>query len=209
MERMTFRARPTGMTNQGRVRGLATAGLLCAGLLCAALAGCGTAVVSATAASTPRTPEAGAAQTPGAGAPLAAAAAEVGCASVNQATSVTVARSVVAVEGINPGALRVTQRTATKVRALFGDFCAVLAHAGTPHREFECAAGFGNSYAGTFYDGQRVLATFGYSLRGCPRLSLTVSGKTRVTLVVGNVASAAPHLKADLAAVLGVPVSHL
>jgi hypothetical protein len=33
MERMTLWARPTGMSTQGRIRGLAAAGLLCAGLV--------------------------------------------------------------------------------------------------------------------------------------------------------------------------------
>jgi hypothetical protein len=201
MERTTFWARPTGMTTQGRNRRLTAAGLLCAGLLCAGLTGCGTAVASPS-------PATNTSHALGAAAPLAATA-EVGCASVNQATSVTVARSVVAVEAVNPGRLRVTQRHATKVRALFGDFCAVIAHAGKPQRGFQCVAGFGNSYAGTFYDGQRVLATFDYSLRGCPRLSLTVSGQTRATTLIGKPAAAAPHLEADLAAVLGVPVSHV
>jgi hypothetical protein len=184
------------MTHHGLIRGLAAAGLLCA-----ALAGCGTAVASATAAGTPHSP--------GAGAPLAAAAAEVGCASVSQATSVTVARSAVVTEAVHVGRLRVTQHNATEVRALFGDLCAVIAHAGRPQPGFLCAAGFGNSYAGTFYDGQRILATFSYSLRGCPRLSLTASGQTRATYVLGKPATAAPHLRADLAAVLGVPVSRV
>lgn len=193
---MTFRARPKGMTNHGLIRGLAAAGLLCA-----ALAGCGTAVASATSATTQHAP--------GAGVPLAAAAAEAGCASVSQVTSVTVARSAVVTEAVHVGRLRVTQHNATEVRILFGDFCAVIAHAGRPQPGFLCAAGFGNSYAGTFYDGQRILATFSYSLRGCPRLSLTASGQTRATYVLGKPAAAAPHLRADPAAVLGVPVSQV
>jgi hypothetical protein len=201
MERMTSRARPTGMTEPDRIRGLAAAGLLCAGLLCTGLAGCGTAVASTSPATTPHTP--------GAGAPVAAAAAQVGCASVNQATSVTIARSLVDSQAVHPGRLRVTQHGTTKVRALFGDFCAVIAHAGRPERGFLCAAGFGNSYAGTFYDGKQTLATFTYALRGCPQLRLTVSGMTRATFVLGKPALAAPHLKADLAAVLGVPVSQV
>ncbi len=202
MERTTSRAHPTDMTKPDRIRGLAAAGLLCAGLLCAGLAGCGTAVASTLPATTPHTP--------GAGAPLAAAAAaQVGCASVNQATSVTITRSLVASQAVHPGLLRVTQRSTTKVRALFGDFCAVIAHAGRPQRGFLCAAGFGNSYAGTFYDGKQTLATFTYTLRGCPQLRLTASGMTRATFVLGKPALAAPHLKADLAAVLGVPVSQV
>jgi len=36
-------------------------------------------------------------------------------------------------------------------------------------------------------------------------VSLTAAGKTRATILLGQAAAAAPHLKADLAAVLGVP----
>lgn len=190
MQRMTSWARPSGIINHRRLRGL-----VAAVLLCAALAGCGTA-----AAATPPAPGAG-------GAPLAAASA-VGCASVNQATSATVTRYVTT-EPVNGGKRTYTQRHATKVRALFRDFCAALAHAGLPQPGLQCAFGFGNSYRGTFYDGKRILATFSYTLRGCPRLALTAAGKTRVAIVIGRVAAAAPHLKAHLAAVLGVPVSQV
>ena len=201
MERTTFWARPTGMTTQGRNRRLTAAGLLCTGLLCAGLTGCGTAVASPS-------PATNTSHALGAAAPLAATA-EVGCASVNQATSVAVTRAAVVTEAVHAGKVRVTQRSATKVRALFRDFCDALAHAGRPVPADLCAFRFGNSYAGTFYDGQRVLATFDYSLRGCPRLSLTVSGQTRATTLIGKPAAAAPHLEADLAAVLGVPVSRV
>jgi len=197
MERMTLWARPTGMTISCRIRGLAAAGLLCAGL-----AGCGTAVASVAPATTTS-------HGSGAGAPLAAAATQVGCASVDQATSVTVTRAAMVTEAVHAGKVKVTQRSATKVRALFRDFCAALAHAGRPVPADLCAFRLGNSYTGTFYDGQQVLATFGYSLRGCPRLSLTVSGHTRATILLGPTAAAAPHLEADLAAVLGVPVSRV
>ena len=190
MERMTSWARPTGMMNHHRIRGLAAAGLLCA-----ALAGCGTAA----AATAPPAPAAG-------GARLAAtAASEVGCASVKQATSVTVVRHLIVAEPFRA----VTQRHATLVRALFRDFCAALARAGTPRPAYDCATEGGILYAGAFYDGHRVLATFFYNLSGCPRLSLTASGKTRATVLLGPAAAAAPHLKADLAAVLGVPESQV
>jgi hypothetical protein len=189
MEPITSWARPTGMTKLGQIRGLATAGLLCA-----ALAGCGTAMASATPATTPHAQEAGAS--------LAAARAQVGCASANEATSATV-------DAVSPGTLRVTQGNAAKVRALFGDFCAALAHAGRPIPGLTCAFRFGNSFTGTFYDGQQILATFRYGLRGCPELSLTASGHTQVTALIGRPALAAPHLRADLAAVLGMPVSQV
>ncbi|MGH3255934.1 MAG: hypothetical protein ACRDOU_11200 [Streptosporangiaceae bacterium] len=191
---MTLRARPRGTIDHRGIRGLAAAGLLCA-----ALAGCG----AAAAATIPPASAAG-------GAPLAAGAGlKTGCASVKEATSVTIERTVLAVEPINGGSRTHTQRRATLVRAVFGDFCAVLAHAGTSQPTALCAAKYGTSYAGTFYDGQRTLATFIYSLRGCPRLSLTASGTTRGALVIGKAAAAAPHLKADLAAVLGAPQSQV
>lgn len=180
------------MINHRRIRGLAAAGLLCA-----ALAGCGT----VSAATSPPAPGAGGAQL--------AAAPEVGCASVNQGTSATITRHLVVTEPVNGGTRTYTQRNAAKVRALFRDFCAALAHTGLPQPGFDCAARFGNSYAGTFYDGKRVLATFIDSLRGCPRLTLTAADKTRATFVIGKPAAAAPHLTADLAAVLGVPVSQV
>jgi hypothetical protein len=180
------------MINHRRIRGLAAAGLLCA-----VLAGCGAA---AAATSTPAPGAVGAALT---------AAPEVGCASVNQATSATVTRYLVVTEPVNRGTRTYTQGKTTKVRALFRDFCAALAPSGIPQPGFGCAARFGNSYRGTFYDGKRILATFSYSLRGCPRLTLTAAGKTRATFVIGKAAAAAPHLKADLAAVLGVPVSRV
>lgn len=195
MERMTSWLRPREMTNKSRIRGLAAAGLLCA-----ALAGCGTAVASTTAASAPHAPGADGAQL---------AAAEVGCASVHQATSVTVKRLVIAAElPINGGARTYTQRHATLVRALFGDFCAAITHADV-HQVIRCPVDFGVSYVGTFYDGQQVLATFTYSASGCPRVALTVAGKTRGALLIGKAAAAAPHLKADFAAVLGLPESRV
>jgi hypothetical protein len=200
-EPITSWSRPREMTNQSRIRGLATAGLLCA-----ALAGCGTAVATSAPASTApaTTPPA-----PGAaGAPLAAASV-AGCADVNQATSVTVVRHVLVVEPVTGGPRTYTQRRATLVRALFGDFCVALAHAVSLHPAIECPANFGTSYTGTFYDGQRVLATFIYVPTGCQELRLTASGQSRGTLLIGTAAAAAPHLKADLAAVLGLSESQV
>jgi hypothetical protein len=194
MERMTSWARPTGMTNHGRIRGL-----VAAGLLCAALAGCGAAAASTTSATAPAV--GGARQTP---------FPESGCASANQATSASVERHLQAVGPLSVGTRTVTQHNTTKVRALFRDFCAALATAGLPHPGFDCAAReFGSTYTGTFYDGQRVLATFIYSLRGCPQISLTALGHTRATFVLGKAAAAAPHLKSDFAAVLGLPESQV
>ncbi len=194
MERMASWARPTGMMENRRIRGLAAAGLLCAGL-----AGCGTTVASAAPSTTPHSSGTGQAV-------LAVATRVAGCASVNQATSATVKRLAAA----RGGPRTYTQRDATLVRTLFGDFCAALARAGLPEPAFQCiAAEHGNSYTGTFYDGRRTLATFSYRGSGCPQISLTALGQTRTSLLLAKVAAAAPHLKADLAAVLGVPESHV
>jgi hypothetical protein len=177
-----------------RIRGLAAAGLLCA-----ALAACGTAAAAATPAAP--APRAG-------GAPLAAAAVP-GCASVNQATSVTVVRHLLLKEPVSSGPRTYIQRHAALVRALFGDFCAAIAHAVTLQPAIMCPANFGTSYTGTFYAGERVLATFIYVPTGCQHLTLTATGRTRGTWLIGAAAAAAPHLRADLAAVLGVPKSQV
>ena len=192
MQPMTSRARPLGTINRRGIRGL-----VAAGLLCAALAGGG---VAAAAAATPSGSGTGRA-------PLAAGAAqETGCASVNQATSAVVTRYLVVPVPVNGGTRTYTQHHANLVRALFGSFCAALADGGRPQPAALCAARKGgSSFSGTFYGGRRVLATFTYSQRTCPLLILTASGTTRATLVIGKAAAAAPHLKADLAAVLGVP----
>ena len=209
MERNSSWTRPRTMINQSRIRGLGAAGLLCAGLLSTGLAGCGTTV--ATSLPPLPTSPATSATAPGAGGTALAGAAtpQVGCASVNQATSVTVARHLLVREPVNGGTRTYAQRQATAVRALFGDFCAALAHADVPQAPIDCPADFGTSYAGTFYDGQRTLATFVYNVGGCPRLQLTASGRTRGTLLLGTAAAAAPHLKADMAAVLGLSVSQV
>jgi hypothetical protein len=205
MERATTLARPRVMINSRRTHGLGAAGLLCAGLLCTGLAGCGT----ATASSSPATEGAPSTRAPASGAGGAALATaatpQTGCASVNQATWAIVMRHVLVREPVNGGTKTYTQRHATKVRALFGDFCAALAHADVPQEPIDCPADFGTLYTGTFYDGQRTLATFTYNVGGCPRLQLTASGRTRGTLLLGKAAAAAPHLKADLAAVVGLP----
>src|SRR5215472_18043484 len=130
MQRMTSWARLRDMISHRRIRGLAAAGLLCA-----ALAGWGAAAEAATSLPAPG------------GAALATAHA-VGCASVNQATSATVTRYVTT-EPVNGGKRTYTQRHAAKVRALFRDFCAALAHAGRPEPGLQCAFEFGNSYRGT------------------------------------------------------------
>lgn len=179
---------------QRQVRGLAVSGLLCA-----ALGGCGSAVASSQAASPPASAaQAGTAQ-------AGAGAAQVGCASVNQATTVTVRRVLRLVEPVANGSLGITEHKPALVRTLFGDFCRAVTHPAIPKAPMLCPADFGTEYAGTFYDGNRVLATFTYAASGCQRVSITAAGKTRTTMVVGAAAAAAPHLQADLAAVLGLP----
>ncbi len=202
MERITSWLRPRGMTNQGRIRGLAAAGLLCA-----ALAGCGTVAASTPASTSPTTTP----PAPGAGGtPMAkAAVAETGCAGAGQATSVIVVRHLLVPEPVNGGGHLYVQRHARLVRALFGDFCAAVAHPDIPQTPLHCPAAFGTDYTGTFYDGQRVLATFVYLPTGCERVDLSVAGKTRGTFMIGTAAAAAPHLKADFAAVLGLPESQV
>jgi hypothetical protein len=124
---------------------------------------------------------------------------------VNQATSVTVHRVMHLVEPTRAGALSKTQHNATLVRALFGELCAAVSHPSTAKGTVRCPADFGISYLGTFYDGSRTLAKFIYGASGCQIVSLTAGGKTKSTMVLGAAAAAAPKLRADMAAVLGVP----
>jgi len=132
-------------------------------------------------------------------------AAATGCASVNQATSVTVHRIIHLVEPTRAGALSKTQHNATLVRALFAQFCAAVGHASVATGTVHCPADFGISYTGTFYDGSRTLATFIYGATGCQIVSITADGKTRTAMVLGAAAAAAPKLRDDMAAVLEVP----
>src|SRR3984893_13509427 len=152
-------------------------GTVLAVLLCSALAGCGSVTASAPA---------------GAGGTSSGAAA-TGCASVNQATSVTVHRILHLVEPTRGNALAKTQHDVTLVRALFGQFCAALSHPSSAKGMVRCPADFGISYLGTFYDGQRTLAKFVYGVTGCQVVSLTTGGKTKSTMVLGAAAAAAPE----------------
>jgi len=133
--------------------------------------------------------------------------ATVGCASVNQATMVTVRRTTHPVEPIRASTIVTTQRNPALVRALFGDFCKIVAHPYVPKTPVNCPAAFGIDYTGTFYDGHRELATFVYGASGCQTVHVTAAGTTSYSLVMGPAANAAPHLGADLAAVVGVPRS--
>ena len=124
---------------------------------------------------------------------------------MNQATSVTVHRILHLVEPTRTAALAKTQHNVTLVRALFGQFCAALRHPSSAKGIVRCPADFGISYLGTFYDGHRTLAKFIYGVTGCQTVSLTTGGTTKSTMVLGAAAAAAPKLRADMAAVLGVP----
>jgi hypothetical protein len=203
MERMVRGRRQSGMMSPRQVRGT-----VCAVLLCSALAGCGSVVASAPAGaggtSSAAATSTASASSSASSAP-AAAAAPAGCAGVNQATSVTVHRVIHLVEPTRAGALTKTQHDAALVRALFGQFCAAVSHPATKSAVVHCPADFGISYTGTFYDGSQPLAKFIYGASGCQSVSLTAGGKTRTTIVVGPASAAAPKLRADMAAVLGVP----
>jgi len=210
MELTTRGMRQSTMMSPRQVRGT-----VLAVLLCSALAGCGSVTASAPAgagaassasATSAAQAASSAAASPGAASSAAApAAAATGCASVNQATSVTVHRILHLVEPTRAAALAKTQRNVTLVRALFGQFCAALSHPSSAKGMVRCPADFGISYLGTFYDGQRTLARFVYGVTGCQAVSLTTDGKTTSTMVLGAAATAAPKLRAAMAAVLGVP----
>ena len=193
MERMTQWVRPTRMMDLRPLRGLlGLAGLLGSGLLVTALTGCGSVVASSA---------------DGAGAAPAATttAPQVGCASVNQATAVSIRRLMhLAVPvGTNPEGSTLYHQPA-KVQAFFGQLCAAVTHP-APSQLIHCPADIGTAYAGTFYDGSRVLATFTFAASGCERVSVTATGKTLATMVYGRAAAAAPHLTSDLVAIVGGP----
>jgi len=135
----------------------------------------------------------------------AAVAAAAGCSDVSQATSVSVHRVLHLVEPTRLGTLSKTQHDTTLVRALYSQLCAAITHPAKIKGTLRCPANLGISYVGTFYDGSRPLATFVYGASGCQTASLSASGKTKTTLMVGSAAAAAPKLQADLAKVLGLP----
>jgi hypothetical protein len=134
----------------------------------------------------------------------AAVADAAGCADVTQATSVAVHRVLHLVEPTKQGSLARTQRDATLVRALYSQLCAAITHPAKLKGTVRCPANLGISYAGTFYDGSRALATFVYAASGCQTASLTAAGQTKITMMVGSASAAAPKLRTDLAKVLGV-----
>jgi hypothetical protein len=194
MERMARRVRRIRMMDQRPLRGRAGfLGILGAGLLFAAVSGCGSVVAS--------DPASG----PTAAAATTTAAPEVGCASVNQATAVSIRRllRLMAPVDTKPQASS-TYRQAAQVRALFGQLCAAVTHP-APNRLMHCPLDLGTEFLGTFYDGSRVLATFTYAASGCERVSVTAAGKTLGTMVYGRAAAATPHLATDLDVIVGAP----
>jgi hypothetical protein len=196
MERMTRRLRQNGMMSQRQVRGI-----VIAGLLSAAVAGCAS-------ASTPTVATGQAVVNPPASSAPAANA--VGCASVSQATSVIVSRTMNLVEPDRMGKYSMTQRKPALVRALFSDFCKLVAHPYQSTHPVNCPASFGIDYTGTFYAGHRELATFVYAASGCQSVQILAGGKREFTMVTGSAAAAAlPRLQTDMAAVLGLPKSQL
>jgi len=194
---MARRVRQTLMTDSRARRGharlpgvLGLVGVLGAGLACAALAGCGSVVASAGAAAAP--------------AAAATATPAVGCASVNQATAVSIRREMRLMAPVGTNPISATYHQTAQVRALFGQLCAAVTHP-APTQMLHCPADIGTDFIGTFYDGSRVLATFTYAASGCERVSVTAAGKTLATMVYGRAAAAAPQLATDLAAIVGAP----
>jgi hypothetical protein len=211
MERMACRVRQTRMMDQRPLRRragfLPILGILGTGLLFAAVSGCGSVVASDSASAPASAPASASASGSAAAAAAAAVAAPaVGCASVNQATSVTIRHLPHLMTPVNTKEKlpSITSRHAAQVRALFGQMCAAVTHPAAPG-VMHCPADIGTEYLGTFYDGSRVLATFVYAASGCERLSVTAAGRTLSTTVDGRAAAAAPHLLTDLVAIVGAP----
>ena len=168
-------------------------GLLGAAVLVAVLAGC------ASATSAP----AGTAA-PAAAAGAGAAAPKVGCAGVTQATVVTIRQTTQITKPVISRPVGTTYRQPGRVQALFGQLCAAVTHP-VATTLMHCPADIGTSYLGTFYDGSRTLGTFIYATTGCQRVSVSAAGTTLSTMVYGRAAAAAPHLSADLYALVGTP----
>jgi hypothetical protein len=191
------------MMHQRHFRGLAAAGMLTGAL---AVAGCGTAVAGAGSGLA----DSGASGTAGATGSTAAGSTgstATGCASVGQATKVTVIRAMHLIEPTRVGSLERTQTNAADVRALFQDFCNVVTHPDRSTAPISCPDEIGLAYGGTFYDASRVLASYTYKASGCQVVTVTADGKSQTAVVFGTAAQAAPNLETDLAKVLGLPKS--
>ena len=199
--------RQSRMTDQRPLRdGHGIPGLLGAAVLVAALAGCASATSApgSSPAATAAAPATSAAAASAAAAGAGAAAAEAGCAGVTQATAVTIRQTTQITKPVISRPVGTTYRQPGRVQALFGQLCAAVTHP-VATTLMHCPADIGTSYLGTFYGGSRTLGTFTYAVTGCQRVSLTAAGTTLSTMVYGRAAAAAPHLSADLAALVGTP----
>jgi hypothetical protein len=127
---------------------------------------------------------------------------QAGCASVAQATAVTIRQTSRISKPLPKLSAGTTYRQPAQVRALFGQLCAAVTHPAATML-MHCPNDNGTSYLGTFFDGTRSLGTFTYAATGCERVSITAAGKTMATMVYGRAAAAAPHLLADLDVLIG------
>jgi hypothetical protein len=193
MELTIGRLRPIAMTHSRKARNMR--GLITAGMLTAALAGCGTYV-------------AGASQSSDSGsAGAASSTTATGCASVNDATKVTVIRAMHLVEPARAAALEVTQTKPAVVRALFHDLCQVVSHKDTSGAVHSCPMDIGLSYGGAFYDGSRELASYTFAASGCEVVTVTPASKgakPESAIVMGSAAAAAPQLHSDMDKAVGL-----
>jgi hypothetical protein len=198
MELTTDHMRPIRMMYSRAVRGL-----IAAAALTAALAGCGTTVASSGTDS--RTSQTTSPMTSSSAITTSTTAGA--CASAAEATKVTVLRAMHLVEPTRIGSLEVTQTNPRIVRALFADFCQVIAHKDNPVGAVSCPNDIGLSYGGTFYDGSRPLANYTYAASGCEVVTVTgasKSARSESSMVFGKAADAAPTLHADMARALGM-----
>jgi len=200
MELRTGHTRPIRMMYSRAIRGL-----IAAAALAAILAGCGTTVVSSgTNAGTGARPGSGSGA--GSAASTTSTTAAAGCANVNAATKLTAVRAMHLVEPARFTSMLVTQTNPGIVRALFRDFCQVIAHRGASS-PVTCPMAIGLSYGGMFYAGARPLARYTYAASGCEIVTLTPAGtgaRSQSAMVMGAAAAAAPNLHADMARALGM-----
>jgi hypothetical protein len=202
MELTTRHLRPIRMTHSRKVRGgCITAAATLAAAVAVAVAGCGTYTAAGAGSG------ASSASSSGSGASTTSTKSAAGCASVNEATKVTVLRAMHLVEPTRVRAMEVTQTDPATVRALFRDFCQVVTHRDTSSAPHGCPMEIGLSYGGTFYAGSKPLATYTYAASGCQIVTVTANGTTakpQSAMVFGTAAAAAPSLESDMAKTLGM-----
>lgn len=199
MELFPSRSRPMTMTLPRTARGLSTAAIA-VGL--ATLAGCGTYVANGATSGSSSDGTASAAN----------ATTAAGCASVNDATKVTAIRAMHLVEPTRATSLEKTDTNPVTVRALFRDFCQAISHKDASNAVLHCPMEIGLSYGGTFYDGNRALASYVYAASGCEHITVTSASpgaKPDSTILAGTAAAAAPNLHDDMAKTLGLSVTQV